>query len=425
MENFLTVLGLMGGAGGFTQGWLRRPGPRAVDQLGQGRPIVERRGSGGWDMTPLGECACPKALIALAAALLALGRAPFPQAQAEVRTVQAEGYGSIIGGDTAQARDEAIIDARVRALEQVAGVFVDARTLVENEMLLDSMVRDRTQGLVTSYRVLKEGPTGDGRYRVVVEARVSPEDVKEKLQGLSSDFAIVVMVQETNLGRPHGPPIVENSIITKLVEAGYRVADPGQVLKVRERDRMKALLENDLDAIKAIAGRFLANLLVMGRALSEPSQVTQGILSARARVSVRVVEAETGRILVNREMGDIRGFDLAQDRAGQKALRAAGEAITEYLLEQLDQHFKRKERTVEVRVRGLASVEELQAFKNLLQSLRWVSDIQEKVYDPKESLVVLRYPEKTLYLAGRIGRERGYRVVYFDRTRIVIDARRP
>jgi hypothetical protein len=124
-------------------------------------------------------------------------------------------------------------------------------------------------------------------------------------------------------------------------------------------------------------------------------------------------------------MGDIRGFDLAQDQAGQKALRAAGDAITEYLLEQLDQHFKRKERTVEVRVRGLASVEDLQAFKNLLQGLRWVSDIQEKVYDPKESLIMLRYPEKTLYLAGRIGRERGYRVVQFDRTRIVIDATRP
>lgn len=345
--------------------------------------------------------------------------------QAQPRAVTAEGYGTIIGGDTAQARDEAIIDARVRALEQVAGILIDAKTLMENEMLLDSMVRDHTQGLVTSYKVLKEGPTGDGRYRVLIEARVVPDEVKQKLQGLTSDFAMVVMIQETNLGKAHGPPIVENSVITKLVEAGYRIADPEQVLKIRERDRMKALLENDLDTIKRIAGRFLANLLIMGRALSEPSQVTQGILSARARVSLRVVEAETGRILVNREIGDVRGFDLAMDRAGQKALRSAGDAATEYLLEQLDQHFKRKERTVEVRVRGLASLEDLQRFKHLLQQLRWVSEIQEKVYDPSESLIALRYPEKTLYLAGRIGREPGYRVIQLDRSRILIETKKP
>ncbi len=360
---------------------------------------------------------------AVVASLLLLGGAA-PLA-AQPRTVTAEGYGTIIGADTAQARDEAIVDARIRALEQVAGVFVDAKTLVENEMLLDSMVRDRTQGLVTSYKVLKEGPTGDGHYRVVIEARVAPEEVKQKLQGLSSDFSMVVMIQETNLGKPHGPPIVENAVITKLVEAGYRVADPDQVLKVRERDRMKALLENDLDAIKAIAGRFLASLLVMGRALSEPSQVTQGILSARARVSIRVVEADTGRILVNREIGEMRGFDLAQDGAGEKALRAAGDGTTEYLLEQLDQHFKRRERTVELRVRGLASVEDLRRFKSLLESFRWVSDVRERVYDPQESLVSLRYPEKMIYLVSRIGREPGYRVVQFDRSRIVIEARRP
>lgn len=341
----------------------------------------------------------------------------------QVRTVQAEGYGTVVAGDTAQARDEAIIDARVRALEQVAGVFVDSRTLLENEMVLDAMVRDRTQGLVTSYRVLKEGPTGDGRYRVVIDARVVPEEVKQTLQGLTSDSSLVVMIQETNIGQVHGPPIVENAVITKLVEAGYRVAEPGQVLKIRERDRMKALLENDLDTIKAIAGRFLANRMVMGRALSEPSQVTQGIVSARARVSIRVVEAESGQIIVNREIGDVRGFDLAQDRAGQKALRAAGDAAVEYLLEQLDQHFKRKERTLEIRVKGLSSIADLQRFTRLLGSLRWVSGIQEKGFAPTESVITIRYPEKTLYLAGRIAREPGYRVIQYDRSRVLIEVR--
>lgn len=159
---------------------------------------------------------------------------------------------------------------------------------------------------------------------------------------------LVVMIQETNLGQVQNPPIVENAVITKLVGAGYQVADPEKVRELDEKARLRLLLENDLNTIKAIADRFSANLLVIGKALSESSQDTQGIVSARARVSLRVVEAETGRILVNREVGDVRGFDLAADRAGQKALRAAGEKMAEYVLEQLNQH-KEKDQTTDVR----------------------------------------------------------------------------
>jgi len=345
-------------------------------------------------------------------------------AAGQARTVQAEGFGSIIGGDTAQARDEAIVDARVRALEQVAGVFVDAETLVENAVLLGSLVRDRTQGLVTSYRILGEGPVDGGRYRVAIEARVVPEEVKRKLQGATSNFSMVVMIQETNLGRPHAPPIVENALVTKLVESGYRVADPGQVLKLREQERMKALLDNDLDAIRGIAGRFLATVLVMGRASTEQSQVTEGIVSVRGRVAVRAVEAETGRILLNRDIGEVRGFDLAADRAGQKALRNAAEAAGDYVLQQLNQHYKRHERTVEIRVRGLASVEDFQRFKNLLQSVRWVSDLDAKSYSLDASVYTLRYAEKAAFLASRISREPDYRVTHFDTNRLVVEVKR-
>ena len=71
-----------------------------------------------------------------------------------VRAVKAVGYGSIIGGDTAQARDEAITDARVRALESVARTYIDAETFVENAAILDTVIRSKTFGFVEDYRIL-------------------------------------------------------------------------------------------------------------------------------------------------------------------------------------------------------------------------------------------------------------------------------
>ena len=64
------------------------------------------------------------------------------------------------------------------------------------------------------------------------------------------------------------------------------------------------------------------------------------------------------------------------------------------------EHFK----PVRITIDG-GSVEDFQRFRNLLQGLRWVSDVQEKAYDPGESVVTVRYPEKTLYLASRLGRD--------------------
>ena len=46
---------------------------------------------------------------------------------AEMR-VKADGVGFMIGGDRAAARDRAIRDAQVRALEQAMGIEIDART---------------------------------------------------------------------------------------------------------------------------------------------------------------------------------------------------------------------------------------------------------------------------------------------------------
>src|SRR5205085_11681208 len=82
--------------------------------------------------------------------------------QADVYACRTEGYGSILNDDKAQARDEAMIDARRRALEQVAGVQVEAETITKNQALFDQLVRTSTKGIIQYDRVLEEAPTNDG-----------------------------------------------------------------------------------------------------------------------------------------------------------------------------------------------------------------------------------------------------------------------
>jgi hypothetical protein len=232
------------------------------------------------------------------------------------------------------------------------------------------------------------------------------------------------MIPEENLGRAHAQPVVENEIVSRLVGSNYRVLDHAQVGKVAARDRLAALARGDEDAAREIGLRFLSNLIVIGQASTRVSQNNQGIVSAYARVTARVMEAETGRVVANIALDQVRGFGRDETAAGERALAAAAKPAAEQLVDALNKYFKVKERRVEVRLRGVPSLDEYRRAKAFLEKQRWVSDITEGGYGADDALILVTYPEKTLYLASRLGREARYSVREFDRTRILVDYRR-
>lgn len=344
------------------------------------------------------------------------------QAQAQVHVCQVVGYGTVINGDVAQARDEALIDARRRALEQTAGVQVDAETITRNQVLFDQMVRTQVAGIVQAERVLEDGVTGDGRFRVKIEAWVKSGEVQQRIESLLSELSLVVVMSEQNLGQPQSQPIVENELVRRLVEAEFRVLDQAHVRRIAKRDQLAALMRGDEDAVREIALRFMSNLLVTGEATAQFSQNNQGIVSAVARVTMRVVEAETARVVASVSISE-RGFAASPAMAGQNALTAGGRKAADELLQRLDQYFKRKDRRIEVRIRRLPSLDEYRRAKAFLEKQRWVTGVAEGGYSTDESVLTLTYPEKTLYLAARIRREQRYRLVEFDRGRVLVEFR--
>ena len=366
----------------------------------------------------------PVSGILLAAALGTAGaQSTSCRQQGDLHVCEAEGFGTVFGGDLAQARDEALIDASRRALEQVAGVQVDAETITRNQALFDQLIRTQSRGIIQSVDVLEEGKLPDGRYRVRVSARVKAGEVKDKLESLVSELALVVLIPEQNFGQPTAQPIVENEVVSRLEEAGYRVLDYATLQKLAKRDQVAALLRGDPEAAREIGLKFLSNLIVIGQATTRFSQRNNGIVSAYARVTARAIESETGRIVANVSLEQVRGFGRSAETAGETALGNAKKAAAEQLVQKLDAYFKKKERRIEVRVKSLHSVDEYRRAKAFLEKQRWVSGVEEAGYAPEVSVITLVYPEKTLYLASRLGREPRYKLLEFDRVRILMEYR--
>jgi hypothetical protein len=69
-------------------------------------------------------------------------------------------------------REDALQDALRNAVSQAVGVVIRSETKVENFEVLQDAIATKSEGYISSYKVLKEGPVS-GRYEINVKAIVS------------------------------------------------------------------------------------------------------------------------------------------------------------------------------------------------------------------------------------------------------------
>lgn len=149
---------------------------------------------------------------------------------------------------------------------------------------------------------------------------------------------ICVIIPETviiqRVPRPVPDPAAETAIIKEFLRYGFHVVDQTQVkfLRMTNPDIVNRARNGDLTAIRELSERFVADVLVLGEAVSTvtvfEALLVQGqrLQDGRARVEVRAIEAKTGRILAADAL-HTGGLDFSAELAGKKSLERAGEKI--------------------------------------------------------------------------------------------------
>jgi hypothetical protein len=343
--------------------------------------------------------------------------------------IEGEGVGTILANDVAQARDEAIIDARVRVLEKAVGVLVDAEALVQNELLLAATVRNTTSGLIRSYDVIEEQTSPEGMYRVRIRADVvEAEELEETIRNdLTSNLTLVVQIDEEMADEPVDDPLVESEVVEALVNGGYDVRDREQVRQLRERDSDLARIGGDEEEAQIIGLRFLSNLIIKGTSRTSVHENKTAyapdvsLTSAHARVTCRMIEVESGRIVAHKQLRRVKAFGQDGFDASEKALEDAAPQMASLILSWMNsEYLMSKMQTVIVEGNGLPDLASFRKLTHLLEKLRWVESVEPSSFDQGSGTIALRYPEKLVYLATRIDRDPSFRLVMLDARRIVV-----
>jgi hypothetical protein len=333
----------------------------------------------------------------------------------DTETTEATGIGSIIGGDVAHARDDAIKDAKRNCVEQVVKVMVTSGTIVNMSVVVEDRITTNAGGYIKSYQVLTESKGADGlTYEVKLRAVVEKGDLKDDIGELlakKGNPRVMVMMEEQNIGEDHWHwgvdlGVSEAALVEKFRTKGFQVVDKTQAMKKITREALESALEGDAKAAVAQALKSGAEVLVVGKAFArEASKASEilggtGMTSCQATVQARALNADDAKILASKTQ-TAPAAHIDATTGGTLALEKAGNLLGDYLIEQILKGWASTATTVTMNVRGVTMGDLMDFEKTLEFEIRGVEGIDQRDF----SGGVAEMEVKTWRNAKDLGRE--------------------
>jgi len=327
-------------------------------------------------------------LSCMAAALIL---SPFSRAGAAQRTVVANGVGAVIRGDMGAARDQAIRDAQLRAVEQACGVRVEGRTVLHRTLLIDDTLVMQSAGRISAFQVLEEKTDGDGLYHVTLKAVVNTSDPEAKGRRFGSG-SVLLMVSETgNASGDNADGIFSKTISEALTGEGF------QVLKKRMSD--DPATSGNAKGLAVLLEKTGSDVLIRAHMEIESAVCPVGNLCiSKAYGRIRLFDGSAESREAVEEEAYIRGFGNTPSAAEKEAARNGGVQLMDGILLKL---CRSRTRPVHIAVHNLPDPRSHAAFRDTLASLRWVRRVEEDAvgFHPNKSVYYVWFDEHLDMLA--------------------------
>lgn len=214
---------------------------------------------------------------------------------------------------------------------------------------------------------------------------------------------ISVLIPEEIIRRPVPDPAAETEIMRALIEAGYRVVDPGQQKRNAERNLLRG---QDLNALPDLQTRLNADYLVTGEAFAEEyGAVAQGVRGYTARLEVKVIDLASGQVVYSKAFQG-SGVGATDALAGKTALmnvgRTAGRELPGLLNQVLQGRTSVAQRAQVLRILTPVSFSQVNALAGRLKAQPGVNDVVIRSVDAGGALLDIMSSESASALASHL-----------------------
>jgi hypothetical protein len=318
--------------------------------------------------------------------------------QIPTKTVVVTGTGKIHQQDSARAREEAIADSLVSAVNQVAMELFPLESLVRNFQAFNEMIYGNTDKFIQDYKVLAEVPSTNN-YRVMVEATVSINTLKKLMSSAGILLEekplpnILVLISDQNLSDRlpkywwgQEKYFSESSSITAVVEPiktkGFPIIDPHIISQNTRFDPIYDKPDlNDTEAV-TLGLSLQAGVVIVGKSVASisPNIMGKNIRSFKGIVSARAIRTDTGSEIattmqtsVTTNTDEIAGVRDVLSRAGS----LAGEDLASQILAAWQKH-EEKSNIIEIIIEGTGDIANFEKVRSLINNISGVKNLQIK-----------------------------------------------
>jgi len=175
----------------------------------------------------------------------------------------------------------------------------------------------------------------------------------------------------------------ENEIIASFQEKGFRFIDPDAVKKDIKVAPAFRVADLSADKVKTLGAQADADVVIFGQALAKLAGQVGGtaIKSVQANVSLRAVDADTGRILATAQE-NAPGAHIDEVTAGSQALKQASRKAAQDLMGKIVQGWSKEvagAAEVRLSVRGVKTYGDLTGLITMLkQDIRGVDAVHHR-----------------------------------------------
>lgn len=328
-------------------------------------------------------------------------------ASAEViAPVTVDGVSAVVV-DVGAARDAAIRDALRRAVEQVAGVAIEGRTLMVDFLVVEDRVVARAAGFIRSYEVVDERHEED-EYWVRVVAEVDRELLIDDLEGFGALLRLqlgnprVVIVAQT--------PSLDLDVLGMLAE--HFLERRFHVVSVEQIAALRAASDPLHEAeVVALARAHEAEVVVAAAARVDPLGVRPtshgDIHSVRVTVSLQAILARTGQVIARQSAQATRANVSDAAATGDAAALAVEQAMDPFTLSTVQAlnvsgGAEAATSSLRVVVHGIDDYRDVLRLRSLLQEVRGVASLQQREFSDGSASFDLQGSMTTDDLAVRL-----------------------
>ena len=353
-------------------------------------------------------------------------------ARSQEKCVNTEAEAAIINNDIPSARLEAIARAKWSAIEQVVGTEIKAQSFVQNFTLVEDVIKTKAGGIVKSFKVIDQKNTADS-VNVRINACVEPASAREAVSQLGLNNSIAIFIPARKPGRS-GDEFEETNILTetligKLTEQSYTVVDVAPTNTLDASVIENAVRSGNSMTVRSMMYKFLSNLIIIGKvdytiSTKKGENIGYGLSmpfnNVTVRLNYRIIAKnnKTGNMeILTTGVEQAKGLANNVEDATAEAMKELASNLTPAILDKVGQYIKGNTKKVSIKVNGVNDVDTVLAIKQVLQSIVWVSEVEEKQMGD----FVVSYPENTLYLANSINQKGSFKVVNFSPYSLVLD----